>query len=189
METKTAKITNVSDNGSWAGANGTLYKFNVALDNGDTGGVMTKEQAQTRYVKGETITYTIEEKNGFKNIKRVEEKTGFKPGGGGRQWNPVADEKRNATIVLQSCLDRAIQFHHLNGYSPKATDLGTKLKETFSTTEWFAKKILNSSLLVQPAQGENGAITKEIDNMAKQPPVEQPKPPAAPVTPTDDLPF
>lgn len=171
MEVLTSKIIKVTGNGKWDGPNGTLYKFEVEFENHDIGGVMTKELDQKRWVVGETIGYTKEVKGNFTNFKRVDEKpkTGFggNPNYQRAPFNPAADKERQVMIILQSCLSQSNQFHLICGYSDKAQDVGAKLKETWATAEWFAKKILDSPLLVQPAQS-NGNATAEIDKLADQ---------------------
>ncbi|MDQ5928850.1 MAG: hypothetical protein QG594_628 [Bacteroidota bacterium] len=194
-ETITSKITKVTGNGKWESPNGLLYKFEVEFENHDVGGVMTKDLEHKKWIVGETVGYTKEVKGNFTNFKRVEEKTGFggNPNYTKAPFNPEADNKRQAMIVLQSSLAQANQFHTINGYSDGAKDLGGKLRETMATAEYFAKKILTNPLLtsaniVLPSDGNNNR------NSAK-PFVEEPVRTAAenrtvsPITPESDLPF
>lgn len=191
METITSKITKVTGNGKWESPNGLLHKFEVEFENHDVGGVMTKDLEHKKWQVGETVGYTKEVKGNFTNFKRVEEKTGFggNPNYQRAPFNPDADNKKQSMIVLQSSLAQANQFHTINGYSEAATDLGKKLKETFATAEYFAKKILTSPLLTSP----NIVLPEGSDsrNSAK-PFVEEPVRTAVETrtpSPTDDLPF
>lgn len=169
-ETITSKITKVTGNGKWESPNGLLYKFEVEFENHDVGGVMTKDLEHKKWQVGETVGYTKEVKGNFTNFKRVEEKPGFggNPNYQRAPFNPDADAKKQAMIVLQSSLAQANQFHTINGYSDAAKDLGSKLKETVATAEYFARRILNSPLLVSGHTDlENQKPKEDLRNSAK----------------------
>ena len=66
---KTSKVTQVTPNGEWQSQNGIMYKWNVVLENGDQGSVMTKTNPQTKWVVGKDVNYTLEIKGNFTNLK------------------------------------------------------------------------------------------------------------------------
>jgi len=96
---KTAKITNIQGNGTWEGNYGLMYKYDIDLDNGDAGGILSK--SQDPYKVGDEINYTIEQKGKFTNIHIEKEKT-FNPG---HKYQEGPERQR--MIVRQSSLNRS----------------------------------------------------------------------------------
>lgn len=91
---------NLKDNGTWTSSDNTVFfKFDAKMDNGDSGSFLAKSNPPLQKV-GEEYEYTIEEKNGHKNIKWA------KPSGGGfqpkQQRDPAEEARRQAMIVRQS---------------------------------------------------------------------------------------
>jgi len=128
------------------------YSFIVTFENSDSGFYKSTSDSPKHFVIGSEEDYTIETltaKSGkdYHKIKPISDKKPF-TGGFSRPFNPDQDAKKQAMIVLQSSLAQSNQFHAIAGYSDKAQDLGAKLKETFATAEWFAKRILESPLLI-----------------------------------------
>lgn len=96
---KTSKVTQVTPNGEWQSQNGIMYKWNVVLENGDQGGVMTKTNPQTKWVVGKDVNYTLEIKGNFTNLKLVETNQNI----GGSKFQP----KDEGTIAMLSCISSA----------------------------------------------------------------------------------
>lgn len=98
---KTSKVTNVSSNGSYDGRYGTMYKFIVTFDNGDSGSYASKKQEQDKFIIGQVTDYTIEQNGQYTNIKPVQTNT--------FSGKPKDDRKRQYMIMLQSSTDYAIK--------------------------------------------------------------------------------
>lgn len=103
-----AKITNIKDNGIWTSSDGTVFfKFDFSFDNGEAGSALTKSNPPAVKV-GDEVEFTIEEKNGHKNVKFAKPSTGgFTPK---VNRNPEEEAKRQLWIVRQSSLKAAVEL-------------------------------------------------------------------------------
>lgn len=100
-----AKITNIKDNGTWTSSDGTVFfKFDFSFDNGEAGSALTKSNPPAVKV-GDEVEFTIEEKNGHKNVKFA--KLPFTPK---TNRNPEEEAKRQLWIVRQSSLKAAVEL-------------------------------------------------------------------------------
>lgn len=129
MENKNT-IKKVTGNGTWNSPNGTMYKWEIEMENGDLGQAMTKAQDQTKWVVGKQVTYTKETKGNYTNFKLVEEKPAF---GGGSKFEP----KDASLIAAQSCLGYACT---LNQQSQKAQDTDYILQVAEKFHKWVMSK-------------------------------------------------
>ena len=103
---KTAKITQVSPNGTWTAKDGTVYfKFNIEFDNGDKGGILQKTETFTRKA-GDTADYEIEDKNGHFNIRFARGQAAYGKG----FISTEEQQKKELRIVRQSSLNRAVEL-------------------------------------------------------------------------------
>jgi len=102
---------NVQD--TYAGANGTLYKFTVTIDNAGTQvtGTANSSKPQPSWKVNEEYTYEVVVQGNYtniKNMKSINQAGGF--GGGARVPNP--------SFVVQKCLEAALEctfkFFELN---------------------------------------------------------------------------
>lgn len=121
---KKAKVTKVTGNGTWVKDNVTYFKWEVEFENGDIGGAMTKKNPQDKWVVGKEVSYIIETKGNFTNVKIVEEKPKY-------QGQP----KNEKLIVAQSCIGYAC-----NLYLGKQTDTDTVLEVAEKFYQWALKK-------------------------------------------------
>lgn len=97
---KTSKVTSCQANGSWTGNYGTMYKFELAFENGDTGEYSSKSAEQQKFVLGQEATYTMDTSNPkYPKIKPVFSNNGGFKGGGYK-----SDPNREMRIVKQSSL-------------------------------------------------------------------------------------
>ena len=109
---KTGKVTAVQANGSWDGAYGTMYKFEVTFDNGDTGEYNSKSKEQEKFVIGKEVTYTFSGGK-FPKIKPV-----YAPQAPTGGFTPRAeDPKRQELIIKQSCLKAAVDTVKSDDYT------------------------------------------------------------------------
>jgi hypothetical protein len=97
METKESKVTNVQGNGTWETTDGTtFYKFEISMENGDSGEYYAKTQDQTKFKVGEVTTYTY--KGGkFPKIKPAWTQNNT---GGGSNYS----SNREDLIIRQTCI-------------------------------------------------------------------------------------
>ena len=130
METKTSKIVNVTANGSFNSKHGTMYKWEVAFENGDYGDANTKTQTQTTWVIGQTVNYTSTPNGNFNpKLAIVKE-------------NPVSNhptvknEGVQRMIIAQNSITNAVNFH--SGNNP--LELADVLATADKFFEWVIKK-------------------------------------------------
>ena len=103
-----AKLMNLKDNGTWTASDNTVFfKFDAEMDNGDAGSFLAKSNPPLQKV-GEEYEYSIEEKNGHKNIKFV--KPAGSPFQPKIQRNPEDEAKRQLMIVRQSSLKASVDL-------------------------------------------------------------------------------
>src|ERR1700746_403344 len=112
MENK-SKVTQVVGNGTWTNPKDqkTFFKWEVHMENGDIGGVMTAAQQQDKWVVGKEVTYTKNVIGQYTNFKLVENKE-FKPG----KFEP----KDQGTITMLSCISSACALYAEKGGSTTA---------------------------------------------------------------------
>lgn len=70
MTKKSGKINQVTGAGTWDSPYGTMYRYEITMDNGDVGQALTKKEQQETYVIGDTIDYEFTDGK-FPKIKRV----------------------------------------------------------------------------------------------------------------------
>ena len=111
---KESKVTQVAGNGTWDSANGTLYKFEVSFENGDSGQYLSKSQDQTKFKVGEVASYEITSKEVkgklYYTIKPV---STFVPNGGGGskpsyQKDPETEKRITRMSVLKCATDLVV---------------------------------------------------------------------------------
>lgn len=124
METKKSKVTKVTGNGTWVKDNVTYFKWEVEFENGDIGGAMTKKNPQDKWVVGKEVSYTLETKGNFTNVKIIEEKPSFK-----------AQPRNEKAIIAQSCIGYATNLYH-----GKQTDSDSVLEVAEKFYQWVIKK-------------------------------------------------
>ena len=94
MEQK-SKVKSVTGMGHWDSPNGRMFKWEVIMENGQTGQAMTKDQDQKKWIVGQEVTYTSEQKGNYTNFKLVQEKPKF------------VDNKDHGVITMLSCISSA----------------------------------------------------------------------------------
>jgi|TARA_R110000764_G_scaffold65039_1_gene136525 hypothetical protein len=100
---KKSKVVAVQSSGTWEGSYGVMYKFEVTLENGDTGEYSGKSKEQTKFVIDSEVEYTITEGK-FPKIKPI-----YTPSAAaGGNWTP--NPERDLKIVKQTCLKAAVEL-------------------------------------------------------------------------------
>ena len=79
---KKSIVKNVQGNGTWEGKFGLMYKFEVEMENGDSGEYSSKSKEQTKFVVGEEVEYEFIDGN-FPKINPVNT---FNNSGGGASY-------------------------------------------------------------------------------------------------------
>jgi hypothetical protein len=118
---KSSKVTNVAANGTWNGQYGTMYKFEVSFENGDTGEYLSKSQDQNKFVVGNEAAYTItsREHGGrtFYNVKPAMIQQGFQP----KAKDPETDKRITRMSVLKVagdlCIHGEIKLHQITTFA------------------------------------------------------------------------
>lgn len=129
---KTSKITSIQGAGVWEADFGTMYKYDIALENGDSGEYMSKKYTTIEslpFTQGSEIEYeyhnTKPNDEKFPKIKRplISGQKRFNPNG---QTSMFANSKYNKDsiqimICRQSSLERATELltHNLKGKTIK----------------------------------------------------------------------
>tara|TARA_Y100001973_G_C5175594_1_gene321709 strand:- start:620 stop:1051 length:432 start_codon:yes stop_codon:yes gene_type:complete len=130
---KTSKVKNVQANGTWESkATGdTYYKFDIEMEDGNTGEYSSKSQDQNKFVVGEEVQYEYHGGK-FPKIKPYYNKGNFT---GGFKGN----DDRQVSIIRQSSLKASIEY--LRGAE-------ASLEEVFETAEkmiaWVNKTEVNT---------------------------------------------
>lgn len=109
---KKAKITHIQGNGTW----NDLYKFDVTMDNNDTGTVFSKTQTPSFSV-GEEKSYEITPSGRGHKIKWMQEQRSFTPSNGGQSNNSQAKEESIArAVALKAAVDAIGAGEHPSKY-------------------------------------------------------------------------
>lgn len=98
---KKAKITHVQGSGTW----NDLFKFEVTMDNNDTGTVFSKSQTPS-FAVGDEKSYDITPSGRGHKIKWIQEQRAFTPSNGGQSNNSQAKEESIArAVALKASVD------------------------------------------------------------------------------------
>lgn len=112
METKQGKVIAVNGNGTWDSPNGTLYRFEIEMDNGDRGQYLSKSANCTKFVTGEDAHYTTEcqVRGGreYWRIKPAQDPNQSAYQGGGYKKDPQTDTRITRMSVLKVAGDLCI---------------------------------------------------------------------------------
>ena len=112
---KKAKITHIQGNGTW----NDLYKFDVTMDNNDTGTVFSKSQTPT-FIVGDEKTYEITPSGRGHKIKWIQEQRAYTPsgngGGGGYQKSPQDKAEIARAVALKAAVDAIGAGEHPSKY-------------------------------------------------------------------------
>ena len=153
---KTSKVLSVQANGSWDGKFGTMYKFELGFDNGDTGEYSSKSSDQKKFIQGQDATYTIDTSNpSYPKIKPIFNQSGGSFSGGFSKENP----ERQKMIVKQSSLKVAADLCIANNKA----DLNSVFIVAEKIVEWVMTE--KSTDEVKPIVKE---VKKEVNNFAQQ---------------------
>jgi hypothetical protein len=134
---KTNKIKKVTGVGTWDGQYGMMYRFEVEMENGDAGQVLTKKEQQETYVTGDTIDYEFTDGK-FPKIKRIFENS-FN-----NSSTPKSNNVNQDIIVRQVAFKGAVEF---------VCSQGGDLNKILDYTDIFNKFILT---------GEKPTISSEM---------------------------
>lgn len=137
---KTSKVTAVQANGSWEGNYGTMYKFEITFDNGDTGEYSSKSREQNKFVIGQEASYIYTDGK-FPKVKPV---YNAKVGNIIRAEDP----KRQELIIKQSCLKAAVDTIKSDDYSAvlEVASIYVNWVMGQSESKYYTPKKENSSL-------------------------------------------
>ena len=97
---KKAKITHIQGNGTW----NDLFKFEVTMDNNDTGTVFSKTQ-EPKFVVGEEKSYEITPSGRGHKIKWIQEQRTFTPSNGGNNNSQGKEESIARAVALKASVD------------------------------------------------------------------------------------
>ena len=165
---KTSKVLSVQANGSWDGKFGTMYKFELAFENGDSGEYSSKSSDQKKFIQGQDATYTIDISNPtYPKIKPIFNQSGGSFKGGGYKENPEIQRM----IVKQSSLKVALDF--MIAKKPKELYVDDVFKVADKMVDWVMETSKNgASLETQfkhtPQDVDVNKLKKEVNNFAQQ---------------------
>lgn len=112
---KKAKITHIQGNGTW----NDLYKFDVTMDNNDTGTVFSKTQTPSFSV-GDEKSYEITPSGRGHKIKWIQEQRSFTPSGNGGgssyQKSPQDKVEIARAVALKAAVDAIGAGEHPSKY-------------------------------------------------------------------------
>ena len=114
MEIKKSKVASVQANGSWEGNYGLMYKWEISMDNGDTGQYMSISEQQSKFTVGEEAEY---EYHGGQYPKIKPHSSFNASQGAPKSFNSsgVGNPKVQEYIIAQSSLKAAVDYCNVNG--------------------------------------------------------------------------
>ena len=100
---KKSVVKQAQANGTWQGKFGTMYKHEIAFENGDSGEYSSKDQYQTKFVVGQEVDYEYHSGE-YPKIKPVNT---FQQGG---NFSKGKSDDVQEMIVKQSSLKAAVDY-------------------------------------------------------------------------------
>lgn len=97
---KKAKITHIQGNGTW----NDLFKFEVTMDNNDTGTVFSQTK-EPKFAVGDEKSYDITPSGRGHKIKWVQEQRTYAPSNGGGVVSKDKDESIARAVALKAAVD------------------------------------------------------------------------------------
>ena len=158
---KKAKITHIQGNGTW----NDLYKFDVTMDNDDTGTVFSKTQTPTFSV-GEEKSYEITPSGRGHKIKWIEEQRSFTPGGGSSYQKSPQDKVEIArAVALKAAVDAIGAGEHPSKY----VNYALYFEHYLTTGQQASQDAMDNALSNRKMDAQSGIIQnfreEEIRNM------------------------
>jgi len=106
----TSKITHVQGAGTW----NDMFKFEVTMENGDTGTVFSKSQ-QPPFAVGDSKNYEITPSGRGHKIKWVQEQRAFTPSSTGNNYQANNSKEKEESIARAVALKAAVDLHKGEG--------------------------------------------------------------------------
>jgi hypothetical protein len=103
----TSKITHVQGAGTW----NDMFKFEVTMENGDTGTVFSKSQ-QPPFAVGDTKNYEITPSGRGHKIKWVQEQRAFTSSSTGSNYQSNNSKDKEESIARAVALKAAVDLHN-----------------------------------------------------------------------------
>ena len=104
---KKAKITHVQGSGTW----NDLFKFEVTMDNNDTGTVFSKSQTPP-FAVGDEKTYEITPSGRGHKIKWIQEQRAFTPSSTGGNYSNNNSQAKDESIARAVALKASVDMNH-----------------------------------------------------------------------------
>lgn len=104
---KKAKITHVQGSGTW----NDLFKFEVTMDNNDTGTVFSKSQTPP-FAVGDEKSYEITPSGRGHKIKWVQEQRAFTPTSTGGNYSNNNSQAKDESIARAVALKASVDMNH-----------------------------------------------------------------------------
>lgn len=109
---KSSKVLSVKFKNEFNSQYGLIYNFDIEFENGDKGQYGSKKNPQTHFKEGEETNYETFDNKGYIKIKPVQTQVQGSFGGGyaKKPYDPQADNFRQALIVAQSSMTKAVEL-------------------------------------------------------------------------------
>ena len=104
---KKAKITHIQGNGTW----NDLFKFEVTMDNNDTGTVFSKSQTPP-FAVGDEKSYDITPSGRGHKIKWIQEQRAFTPSSTGGNYSSNNSQAKDESIARAVALKASVDMNH-----------------------------------------------------------------------------
>lgn len=144
---KKAKITHVQGSGTW----NDLFKFEVTMDNNDTGTVFSKSQTPP-FAVGDEKSYDITPSGRGHKIKWVQEQRSFTPTSTGGNYSNNNSQAKDESIARAVALKASVDMNH--------SDNPAKVIEV---AQLFEKYLLTGVGLTDDAK-DNANSNAKMDN-------------------------
>ena len=131
---KTSKVKTITQNGTWEGNYGLMYKFEIEFENGDVGEYSSKSKDQNKFVEGQEANYEYTGGK-FPKVKPFY----APPQSNGQSFNYKKDDSVQDLIVRQSSLKAAVDYCKGNNCSPEEVCENAQI-----FVEWVMNKNTNT---------------------------------------------
>jgi len=126
-----SKIKSIQANGTYEGAYGLMYKFEVTLEDGVTGEVSTK--SESRWNEGDEVEYTATDTQWGKRLKLSKPgMDGGRPSGGGNRQSPEVQKRIDGSWAVGQAIQmlgniEVMTVETLGEYLQQAESVARKL--------------------------------------------------------------
>ncbi len=137
------KVVNVQSNGTWEGQYGTMFKFEVEMENGNIGEYSSKSEHQTKFIINQEVEYEFIDGK-FPKIKPI---SNFTPN---TNYAPKKDGNVQEYIIKQSSLKASVDICIAQGTY--------NTEDVIARAEIFVDWVMNTQDVNKNSSGTNNDV-------------------------------